>query len=670
MEKGERLNDFWIVYLQYRCNGLFYCMKSFIPVLVSLLISSFFLQAQMLNKDSLLLRLPVAKEDTGKVMLLLKIADSYEANNQDSCSYYLEKSKQLSEILNFRIGIYYYFEQSAIVSFTKGDYNLAMSQSNSALGVARELKDSGLIINMLNNTGIVYQYLGQFDKQLEYTLQALEIAERNNRKEKLSGMYHNVANAYYNLEQWTKCIDYCRQSLSYYQRNGGALYLNRVYSTFGQAFYSLKKTDSAVLYFKKAIAESEKSGDRYAEASIYGYMVNAYAELNSYPEMLKAAEKSLAISRELQSDQMLASSLHSSAFAKYLNDNNAGAKKDIYEGLAIAKKNSFQDELKNIYIILSYIAAKEGDKRTFLDAMYKADSVKTSQLNETVVQSTTELEKKYEAEKKDNQIKLQKAELRRKNTFNYFLIGCAATILIISMLGYRNYRQKQKLQLQRINELETEKQLTATEAVLKGEEQERTRLAKDLHDGLGGMLSGIKYSFQSMKGNLVMTPDNHQAFERSMDMLDSSIKEMRRVAHNMMPEALVKFGLDTALKDFCNDINQSGALPVTYQSIGLENVTMDQTTAIAIYRIVQELINNTMKHAAAKTAIVQVTKTDGGISITVEDDGKGFDPVILKTGRGIGWSNIQSRIEYLKGKSDVQSEPGKGTSVLIELTNV
>ena len=222
-------------------------------------------------------------------------------------------------------------------------------------------------------------------------------------------------------------------------------------------------------------------------------------------------------------------------------------------------------------------------------------------MNEQVIKSTTELEKKYESEKKDKQIILQKSQLQKRRILNYVLIGSAATLFIISLLSYRNYKQKQKLQQQRINELEKEKQLTATEAVLKGEEQERTRLAKDLHDGLGGMLSGIKYSFNTMKGNLIMTPDNAQAFERSMDMLDSSIKEMRRVAHNMMPEALVKFGLDTALKDFCNDINQSGALQVSYQSIGVENAVIEQTTAITIYRIVQELINNTMKHAAAKT---------------------------------------------------------------------
>ncbi len=170
-----------------------------------------------------------------------------------------------------------------------------------------------------------------------------------------------------------------------------------------------------------------------------------------------------------------------------------------------------------------------------------------------------------------------------------------------------------------------------------------------------------------MKGNLIMTPDNAQAFERSMDMLDSSIKEMRRVAHNMMPEALVKFGLDTALKDLCSDTQQSGALEVRYQSISMENANVDQTTAITIYRIIQELINNVMKHAGARTAIVQVSKTNGAINITVEDDGKGFDSSMLDKSRGIGWSNIQSRVEFLKGKLDVQSAPGKGTSVHIEL---
>jgi signal transduction histidine kinase len=296
-------------------------------------------------------------------------------------------------------------------------------------------------------------------------------------------------------------------------------------------------------------------------------------------------------------------------------------------------------------------------------------------LNDTILNSErtkqfSEREARFQSEKKDTQIKLQKATITQKNTLSMVLAGAVLALLVIGFLAYGNYKHKQVLQQQRINELETEKQLTATEAVLKGEEQERTRLAKDLHDGLGGMLSGIKYSLNTMKGNLVMTPDNAQAFERSMDMLDSSIKEMRRVAHNMMPEALVKFGLDTALKDFCADINKSGALHVSYQSIGLGNTEIDQTTSITIYRIVQELLNNTMKHASAKNAIVQLCKTNGQIAVTVEDDGKGFDTSVLKGTRGIGWSNIQNRVEFLKGKLDVNSAPDKGTSVLIELTHI
>ena len=134
----------------------------------------------------------------------------------------------------------------------------------------------------------------------------------------------------------------------------------------------------------------------------------------------------------------------------------------------------------------------------------------------------------------------------------------------------------------------------------------------------------------------------------------------------MMPEALVKFGLDTALKDFFTDINQSGVLTVTYQSIGLKEAQLNETTAITIYRIVQELVNNTLKHAAAKTSIVQVSKTDNKIAVTVEDDGRGFDPSILRQAKGIGWSNIENRVDFLKGKLDVQSQEGKGTSVHIE----
>lgn len=625
------------------------------------------IKAQDKNRDSLLHLLSSAKEDTAKAMLLLTIASNYETNNQDSSIHYLEKSRQLSESLHFTKGMYHYYNQIAIVSFTKGDYSKAVEQNRKGLDLARQLKDSSNVISMLNNIAIVYAYLGDFESQLNYMLQVKDAVEATKDSSKMSPVYHGVASVYYNLKQYRKSTDYALFGLRIYtefkKKNA---YINRLYASLGQNYYELKMSDSALYFYEKAIKESVKTNDKYALGAIYGYLCDLYEERSQFGEMLKAAEKSLAVARELQSRQMVASSLYNVAYANFYNGNNVIARKTINEALEIATKDSLLEEMKFSYLVLSYIAARDGNYETSSWARRKRDSIQNAIFNAEILKNSSEFEKKYESVKKDKQIMIQQSQLQKRKIINYVLLGSAVVLLIISLLTYRNYDQKKKLQQQRINELETEKKITATEAVLKGEEQERTRLAKDLHDGLGGMLSGIKYSFQTMKGNLIMTPDNAQAFERSMDMLDSSIKEMRRVAHNMMPEALVKFGLNTALKDFCNDINQSGALLVNYQSIGLENSVIEQTTAITIYRIVQELINNTIKHAAAKSAIVQLSKTDTGISITVEDDGRGFDPAILKSGRGIGWNNIQSRVEYLKGQLDVQSSPDKGTSILIE----
>ena len=154
-------------------------------------------------------------------------------------------------------------------------------------------------------------------------------------------------------------------------------------------------------------------------------------------------------------------------------------------------------------------------------------------------------------------------------------------------------------------------------------------------------------------------------FERSLDMLDTSIKELRRVAHNMMPEMLTRFGLDEALKEYCSTINATKLLTVRYQTVGMET-RLEQSTEIIVFRIVQELLNNIMKHAAATEAFVQLVRENNRFNVVVEDNGKGFDVGLTEKNTGAGWMNIRSRVDYLKGQLDVHSEPGKGTMVNIE----
>ena len=168
-----------------------------------------------------------------------------------------------------------------------------------------------------------------------------------------------------------------------------------------------------------------------------------------------------------------------------------------------------------------------------------------------------------------------------------------------------------------------------------------------------------------MKDNLIMTPENMAVFERSLDMIDTSIKELRLVAHNMMPEMLMKFGLDEALEVYCNTINSTMLLTVKYQSLGMD-ASLDKSAEIIVYRIVQELLNNIMKHAGATEAFVHLNRENNRLNVVVEDNGKGFDTEALEENKSAGWVNIRSRVDFLKGQLDIHSEAGKGTLVNIE----
>jgi two-component system NarL family sensor kinase len=222
------------------------------------------------------------------------------------------------------------------------------------------------------------------------------------------------------------------------------------------------------------------------------------------------------------------------------------------------------------------------------------------------------------------------------------------------------------LQKQQIRELQIEKELAITQSILNGQEEERKRLAKDLHDGLGGLLSGVKVSLATVKDNMVMSEEGVQVFERSLNMLDNSIGELRRIAHNMMPEALARFGLVHAVKDFCDSISISGVMSVSIQVVGAQR-RLESSVEIILYRIIQELLNNALKHSEANKILVQLSFDVSSVMLTVEDDGKGFEKPLIENSSGAGWPNIKSRVAYLKGTIDVQTRPGEGTSFVIDV---
>lgn len=276
----------------------------------------------------------------------------------------------------------------------------------------------------------------------------------------------------------------------------------------------------------------------------------------------------------------------------------------------------------------------------------------------------------YLYEKRDRALAEKKSELIRKDLLlqeqNRWMGAIAAGVILIlavSFLVWQKLLQRQRLQQQLLQTLEVEKTIQVLEAMMQGEEKERMRLSKDLHDGVGGLLSAVKMHFWALKYERTFLQQD-QGFNHALRMLDDAIGEVRKTAHNLMPEILSRMGLAGALELFCHNVSHSRELQITFYTSG-EMQRFRSNFELPVYRIVQELINNIIKHAHATEALVQLILHNELLTITVEDNGVGFED-IDPGGTGMGLKNLHTRIQSLNGHLTLTAIPGSGTTAYME----
>jgi signal transduction histidine kinase len=249
-----------------------------------------------------------------------------------------------------------------------------------------------------------------------------------------------------------------------------------------------------------------------------------------------------------------------------------------------------------------------------------------------------------------NELKIR--TLERQNRFLSSLVAIAGilflSLLVFFILRNRLVTGKQKIAEQQILRLEQEQQLVIARSVIDGETAERTRLARDLHDGLGGMLSVVK---------LHLSDAERLSYAR--EILDQAINELRRIAHHLAPESLLRCGLKASLEDFCLSVPH-----VRFHYFG-DDSRLNNKIEILLYRCVHELVNNALKYADATAINVQLIQDKTWVSLTIQDNGKGFDaeaPV-----KGMGIENLRNRVAVYNGKVNIYSSPGNGTEIYIEI---
>jgi signal transduction histidine kinase len=429
---------------------------------------------------------------------------------------------------------------------------------------------------------------------------------------------------YGNLNRNDEVRKRAKEALALLDKIGDITYIAQVYVSLGLADKNDKKYKSAEQYLLKAIKLYEQNGNIFGKLSAMQGLTLVYDDTKEYKKQLKVSKEAVEISEQ----------------------NGKINIDDLYSNYGQALRNN--GDYKN-----GFFYFEKGEM------LY--DSLEGLQIKKQIL----DLEALYENEKQKN--KIFALESKRKSQ-RMWIWGLAISLLGIGLYAFQTFKNLQinkRLAQNEIQSLKQQHQLSATESIIKSQEEERHRMARDLHDSLGGILSGIKYSLNTMTGNVILPESSVTVFNKALGQLDTAINEMRRVAHNMMPESLLKFGLNDALQDFFDSIVRTGKLKVHFTSNIKDR--LEQTTEVTLYRIVQELINNALKHAQASDIYVQLSQNDDKLLLSVEDNGRGFDTSSLNENEGIGIKNIENRVAYLNGKIEINSQPGKGTLTIIEI---
>jgi signal transduction histidine kinase len=441
------------------------------------------------------------------------------------------------------------------------------------------------------------------------------------------------------------------------------------YNRLGYAFEIRSANDSALVYYQKGLKINQivnnKLGTSYALESIAGIL----NKQKRYNDALRYLRQSLALRVGLKDKFAQSISLINlgETYRSLKNTDSA-----IFYGKAasaMAQEVQFLDLAGYSNTFLSDIYKDQKDFKNALQYKERGVALKDSAFNIEKAKQIAELDRKYQTEKRIQQINIlnQQATIDAMTVRqrNLMLVALIVLILVSGIVLY-NIFAKRKLKAKAELQAEIIKQQDiAAKAVLDAEERERRRIAGDLHDGVGQMLSVALLNLNGVFSKIDLSETERAQADKTLGLLNESYDEMRSISHQMMPNALIKSGLATAVKEFLNKINKD-RIKVSLQTVGLNKRLEDQLETV-IYRVIQESVNNVIKHAEATSLDIQIVRDEEGLDVTIEDNGKGFDKDKLKKSDGIGMANIFTRIAFLKGTVEIDSAPGRGTLIAIHI---
>ena len=560
-------------------------------------------------------------------------------------------------------------------------YDTARHYTTLAEQAALEQKDSFLLVSCYNTFAIQYRYQSDFGTSLAYAIKGATIAEHSSDSaviHLIPKLYSNICNNLIAENQFSKAIEYGKKALQFSDYPDEQRYRILLQLDIADAYTKLNQFTLAETYVSNAVKENELFDNIILDILTFNTVGFYNDNIGDYEVALNAYNRSYEYSDSIQNDYLKAEAANHVAEIYVKQKKYEKALPFAEEGNNISIRLKHFKVAASTFQSLKTIAIARGNYQQALQYAEQNKRYADSATNEATQRVTLSLDRKYQSQKKEKEI----ADLTLANTAkelevvkrNRFLIGgslSALLLLIILALLYRNSKQKQLLAAkenilhqEQIEYLKRQQQIVSLQSMVKGQEAERTRISKDLHDGLGGLFSTIKMYFSTLKHEQPSLQDD-VLFEKSYELIDTASEEVRRIAHNMMPEGLMKLGLMHALRDMCANISAGKLLQVKLQSYGMET-RMNASTEIMLYRIIQELLNNIIRHAQASKVILQFNREADRLTVTLEDNGRGFNIQEADENKHTGLESIRSRVNYLNGNISIDSETGIGTTILMD----
>ncbi len=554
------------------------------------------------------------------------------------------------------------YKQIANIQFFK-NFDDCLTAATSGYQVAVTLKDTASLGEFTGIIGRAHYFKGKYDSAATYYYKALQLLNTNQYVLQKAGVLNELGKLYRKTKDLDRALLNYDEAFAIYKKAGAENDMATILNESGVVFEYRQDYEEAASRYKKSLAIKTKLNDTIGMSYSYNFLGGVYTLQKKFSDAEKNLLLSLKLRQAVKDTFSIALSYADLGFMYVEQGNFDKALNQYALSNEIAASMKYTELLQTNYKILSDIAEKKGDTKLSLEYFKIHTSLKDSIYNSSKMKQIEELNAKYETEKKETQLKLQKAALSQKNLVIW---GGAAGLLLLSLYSFSWYRKKQiqnKLQLQATI---MEQQNLATKAVITAEENERKRIAGDLHDGVGQIMSAAKMNLSAFEDEITFKDGNQKnAFEKIILLVDESCKEVRNVSHQMMPNALLKSGLASAVREFIDKID-ARVLKVNLHTEGLSE-RLDSNVETVLYRVIQECVNNVIKHSGANSLDISLLKDADGISATVEDNGKGFDIKDKHKFDGIGLKNILSRVHFLKGTVDFDSYPGKGTLVAIHV---